>query len=212
MGTVTRERLEAVALELFERDGYDEVTTARIAGAAGVTQRTFFRHFPTKLDALLGDVSRRTHEFTMALHDQPPGVPLLDALERTIVDTLPTGDEMRRDITRGRILRGTESLAGVLRSYEEELERHLACWIAERTHRDNDDFDVRVTAAILVAVRRVVVSTWLTTGPSADVIALTRRALTQLGHVDAPPPPPPPPEPEPSPPQRLCQRSDRRTS
>ena len=185
MGTATRERLEAVALEWFEREGYDRVTTARIAEAAGVTQRTFFRHFGTKLDALLGDVSARTLQFAEALHRQPPDLPLLEALERTITATLPPDDQMARELVRGRILRDTQSLAGVLRSYEEELESHFVDWIAARTRRDRVDFDVRVTAALLVAARRVVVAEWLAAGADVDVVVLTRRALAQVTPIDA---------------------------
>lgn len=48
----TKARILDVALELFERDGYDVTTVSRIAEAAGITQMTFFRHFPTK-DAVL---------------------------------------------------------------------------------------------------------------------------------------------------------------
>ena len=44
----TRERLLLCGLELFERQGFDETTVAQIAAAAGVTQMTFFRHFPAK--------------------------------------------------------------------------------------------------------------------------------------------------------------------
>ena len=44
----TRERILAVALDLFERQGYRATTVAQIADAAGVTSMTFFRHFPTK--------------------------------------------------------------------------------------------------------------------------------------------------------------------
>lgn len=48
----TRARLSEVAVELFAAQGYDETTTAAISAAAGVTERTFFNHFETKIDAL----------------------------------------------------------------------------------------------------------------------------------------------------------------
>ncbi|MEU0316685.1 TetR family transcriptional regulator [Nocardioides sp. NPDC006273] len=48
----TRARILDVALDLFERHGYDATTVSQIAEAAGITQMTFFRHFPTK-DAVL---------------------------------------------------------------------------------------------------------------------------------------------------------------
>lgn len=50
----TRARLQAAAVELFARQGYGVTTTQQIAEAAGVTQRTFFRHFADKEEVLFG--------------------------------------------------------------------------------------------------------------------------------------------------------------
>ena len=47
-----RRRLRQAALELFSERGYDATTTAEIAAYAGVTERTFFRHFADKREAL----------------------------------------------------------------------------------------------------------------------------------------------------------------
>ncbi len=47
-----RRRLQQAALELFGERGYDATTTAEIAARAGVTERTFFRHFADKREAL----------------------------------------------------------------------------------------------------------------------------------------------------------------
>ena len=51
-GDDARRRLRDAALELFRERGYDATTTAEIAARAGVTERTFFRHFPDKREAL----------------------------------------------------------------------------------------------------------------------------------------------------------------
>jgi AcrR family transcriptional regulator len=51
-GQDARRRLRQAALELFRERGYDATTTAQIAAKAGVTERTFFRHFPDKREAL----------------------------------------------------------------------------------------------------------------------------------------------------------------
>jgi hypothetical protein len=40
------------ALELFAANGFDQATAAQIAARAGVTERTFFRHFPDKREVL----------------------------------------------------------------------------------------------------------------------------------------------------------------
>ncbi len=51
----TRARLRNAALDLFLAQGYDATTVDQIAAAAGVSQMTFFRHFPTKESALMDD-------------------------------------------------------------------------------------------------------------------------------------------------------------
>ena len=49
-----RERLERASLELFAERGYDAATVAEIAERAGLTKRTFFRHFADKREVLFG--------------------------------------------------------------------------------------------------------------------------------------------------------------
>jgi AcrR family transcriptional regulator len=50
---VNRDRLRGIALELFVRNGYPNVSVDAIATAAGVSARTFHRYFPSKQDVLL---------------------------------------------------------------------------------------------------------------------------------------------------------------
>src|ERR1700693_4399348 len=50
----SRGRLEQAALALFGELGYEETTVAAIAERAGVTERTFFRHFADKREVLFG--------------------------------------------------------------------------------------------------------------------------------------------------------------
>ena len=51
-GAEARSRLRQATLELFRQRGYEATTTAEIAARAGVTERTFFRHFADKREAL----------------------------------------------------------------------------------------------------------------------------------------------------------------
>ena len=46
------ERLQQAALDLFSEQGFERTTVAEIAARAGVTERTFFRHFADKREVL----------------------------------------------------------------------------------------------------------------------------------------------------------------
>lgn len=52
----TREALQTAALRMFEQNGYDQTTVRDIAAAAGVTERTFFRYFPSKEDLVAAEM------------------------------------------------------------------------------------------------------------------------------------------------------------
>src|SRR6478752_270640 len=47
-----RGRLEKAAMELYAEHGFDQTTVAQIAERAGLTERTFFRHFADKREVL----------------------------------------------------------------------------------------------------------------------------------------------------------------
>ena len=51
----TRSRLQRQALDLFEEYGFEATTVEQIARAAGVSEMTFFRQFPTKDAVVLDD-------------------------------------------------------------------------------------------------------------------------------------------------------------
>lgn len=56
----TREALSRAGLDLCLRHGYDVVTIADIADAAGVSRRTFFNYFPGKAECVRAVVNLRT--------------------------------------------------------------------------------------------------------------------------------------------------------
>src|SRR5216684_277745 len=51
-GPDARGRLAQAALELYVERGFDQTTVAEIANRAGLTERTFFRHFADKREVL----------------------------------------------------------------------------------------------------------------------------------------------------------------
>ena len=64
-------RLEAAAMLLFEQQGYAATTVPQISAEAGLTTRTFFRHFSDKRDVLF----LRDREFPQAVRDFIESVP-----------------------------------------------------------------------------------------------------------------------------------------
>ena len=50
----SRGRLQEAALALYSERGFDQTTAAQIAVQAGLTERTFFRHFADKREVLFG--------------------------------------------------------------------------------------------------------------------------------------------------------------
>ena len=64
-------RLRTAALELFEERGFEQTTVAEIATRAGLTERTFFRHFADKREVLFRG-SEQLRDTLIAAVDQAP--------------------------------------------------------------------------------------------------------------------------------------------
>jgi AcrR family transcriptional regulator len=67
-----RGRLEQAAFELFLDRGYEETTVADIAARAGLTERTFFRHYADKREVLFGGATLMHDVLLQALAGAPP--------------------------------------------------------------------------------------------------------------------------------------------
>lgn len=67
-----RGRLERAALELFTERGFDQTTTAEIAARAGLTERTFFRHFADKREVLFGGAVHLQESLVRGVAGAPP--------------------------------------------------------------------------------------------------------------------------------------------
>jgi AcrR family transcriptional regulator len=84
----TRARILEAALDLFERQGYEATTVAQVAEAAGVTQMTFFRHFPTKDAVLVSDPYDPL--IAGAVAAQPRELPAVERVRRGMLAALAT--------------------------------------------------------------------------------------------------------------------------
>ena len=81
-GEPARQRLQQAAVELFCERGYDQTTTAEIAARAGVTERTFFRHFPDKREVLFDGQAILRELLTVAIAKAPVTLQPLEVLYR----------------------------------------------------------------------------------------------------------------------------------
>ncbi len=99
-----RERLERAAFELFEEQGFAATTVPQIAERAGLTTRTFFRHFADKREVIYADdqfpsVARRI--FAEAPANAEPLALIVDGMRRFADEQLEAQRQLslrRRDI------------------------------------------------------------------------------------------------------------------
>src|ERR1700710_1081822 len=76
----TRARIEQAALDLFLRDGFEQVTIDNVAEEAGIGRGTVFRYFATKSDAVWGDFDAHVARLERLLTTAPAGRPVLDTI------------------------------------------------------------------------------------------------------------------------------------
>ncbi|MCW2523980.1 MAG: TetR family transcriptional regulator [Frankiales bacterium] len=82
----TRDRLLFAAGELFYADGIRNVSIERVLESAAVTRSTMYRYFRTKEDLVLAYLAHEDAKLRLRLAEAAadPGVPLLDAVVRSI--------------------------------------------------------------------------------------------------------------------------------
>jgi len=97
----SRGRLEQAAYELFLERGYEQTTVADIAVRAGLTERTFFRHYADKREVFFGGTAVLQSELQRALDDLPPALPTIEAA-RIAVEAAARVLQGRRALARER--------------------------------------------------------------------------------------------------------------
>ncbi|MFF3978070.1 TetR/AcrR family transcriptional regulator [Streptomyces sp. NPDC001828] len=76
----TRVALQRAALRMFEENGYEKTTVRDIAAAADVTERTFFRYFPSKEDLVFSEIIDLLDPLRDEILARPPDEPPLTAV------------------------------------------------------------------------------------------------------------------------------------
>lgn len=80
----TRSALRKAATVRFLAQGVEATTAEEIATDAGVTLRTFYRHFGSKHDLLFADYDSGLRWFRSALAERPVGEPVIESVNAAV--------------------------------------------------------------------------------------------------------------------------------
>ncbi|PIE19050.1 MAG: hypothetical protein CSA66_03170 [Proteobacteria bacterium] len=177
--TRTRQALVHAAETLFRLQGYEATTIDQIALGAGVSRRTFFRHFPTKDAVVFPDAAERLARFEDNLAAAVEGEPGLSALRRA---ARAVGEELVAD-RKGQLLQQqliAESPALVAR--ERELDRRWEAALARRLGADDPDDEAvarwaRLAAGAVMGAFRAAIREWVTSAGRTDLVRLGEQAM-----------------------------------
>ena len=179
----TRRSLGLAALELFESKGVENVTVADVAAAAGVTERTFFRHFRSKEEAALLIHQRFDAALLDGLAVAPKAPPheILAGLYRGVLEAFEDrGSPQAMEMLRVQTLVAQSPqlrLASLRRDDDraEELVAHLRSHAA--TTSGDDELDVRMAVEVTGAAVRTAFINWSASDDSVGLADLFDRCL-----------------------------------
>jgi AcrR family transcriptional regulator len=95
-------RLAQAALALFGEQGFERTTVAEIARSAGLTERTFFRHYADKREVLFAGSTALRDALVAGVDAAPPSVDPMAAVVHVLTDVGTAYFDPRRDFARRR--------------------------------------------------------------------------------------------------------------
>ncbi len=178
----SRGRLQEAALALYAERGFDQTTAAEVAARAGVTERTFFRHFADKREVLFGGSALLKERIVAGVREAPDRCGPLDAVARGLDAAAAMLGESRRDLAAQRhaVIVANPGLR------ERELAKlaDYAAAVAD-TLRRRGVGEPRATLAAEagMTVLRVAVEQWASGDDLRDLTAVMQDAVAQLRAV-----------------------------
>jgi AcrR family transcriptional regulator len=178
-----RGRLEQAALELFGERGFEQTTVEDIAKRAGLTKRTFFRHFSDKREVLFGGGDELKELFVRSLAAAPASAAPMDAIA---VSLEAAGAELqgRAEFARQR----QAVIAANAELQERELVKlaSIADALADTLRRRGvEEPAASLTAEAAIAVFRIAFERWVAAGDERDLPELIRESMAALRAVAA---------------------------
>ena len=181
-----RGRLQQAAIELYAERGFDKTTVAEIAQRAGLTTRTFFRHFADKREVLFSGEDDLYDLLALAVSGAVGATSPVDAIGTALKPPLKVYFESRpleQVRTRHAVIAENEALQ------ERELIKlsRLGAAISEALRgRGADESTATLTAELAVLVFKVAVDRWIADDRDRDLSRHVDETVAQLKAVTAP--------------------------
>ena len=163
-----RERLQTAALDLFVEQGFEQTTVTQIAERAGLTERTFFRHFADKREVLFDGQDRLLSAFVDAVAAAPDGASARELAEAAVTGSGDFFDDERRPWSRHR-QQAIDAEPG-LRERESLKMGALAAAVAEALRvRGVEDPVADLAADAAISVFRLSFVQWIAPGEDRTI-------------------------------------------
>ncbi|PQP21953.1 hypothetical protein C5613_24760 [Rhodococcus opacus] len=131
-----RAELRTVAIEVFLAQGYHEANIAEIAERAGVSERTFYRYFPTKESVALDWIDETAPAVHEMLRRQRPTVSPSDALCEAFIAATPPSMDGTLEKPVLSLIFSTPRLLSAYYDHARTWEKDVAQVLAERLGTD----------------------------------------------------------------------------
>jgi AcrR family transcriptional regulator len=178
-----RGRLEEAALDLYTERGFDETTVAEIAERAGLTERTFFRHFADKREVLFSGQDALSELFVGGVVDAPQSMSPLEAVGVSLMAVGPFFEGRHKHARRRQAV-----IAANPRLQERELIKlsAIASALADGLGRRGvTESLAKLTAETGVAVFKVAFERWIGGGRADQLPHFIRSSLDELKEMTA---------------------------
>jgi AcrR family transcriptional regulator len=176
-------RLVEAALELYSERGFEGTTVAEIAKKAGLTERTFFRHFADKREVLFRGAELLEQQLVREVENAPDSLAPIDAIGRAleaVAADFPVRSEHAR--RRQEIIAATPELQERERIKLASLATALAGALRRRGVKDSA---ADLAAEMGVAVFRISFERWAHEKKSSTLLQVVRDLLAELKAVNA---------------------------
>jgi AcrR family transcriptional regulator len=174
----SRGRLQEAALALYAERGFDQTTAAQIADRAGVTERTFFRHFADKREVLFGGSAVLEETIVAGVAGAPATDGPFHAVGRGLDAAAEILGESRRDLALQRLT----VIAANPELHERELAK-LAAYassVADALHqRDVPEPQATMAAEAGMVVLRVALTEWAGYDDGRDLTTIMRDSFAE---------------------------------